>query len=220
MPEFTALVVCSANVCRSPSAAAVLRHRLTGPDYRGLRITDAGVRTSSGQSWCGEAVAHLQQQRILTGDLPDHPARQVGAADLSEAGLVLAADRAVLGRLIRMDPTVRDRLFTITEVAALGPPIAAERPTYVVSTDGGDISGVLSWWVGAMDDARGLVDMTESAERRFRWPRRAVVEGYDVPDAHVEANGVSHRRMLPLLVEAVDGIAATVRSLVRSSSSS
>lgn len=212
------LVVCSANVCRSPSAAAVLRHRLTGPDYRGLRITDAGVRTFSGQSWCREAVAHLQRQQILTGELPDHPARQVDAADLSEAGLVLAADRAVLGTLIRMDPTVRDRLFTITEVAALGPPIAAERPTYVVPADGGDLSGVLSWWVAAMDSARGLVDMSEPAERRFPWPRRATVDGYDVPDAHVAGNGVSHRRMLPLLVEAVDGIAGAVRALVRSSS--
>lgn len=207
------LVVCSANVCRSPSAAALLRHRLTGPDYRGLRITDAGVRTSAGQSWCRHAVAHLRQQQILTDEPPDHPARQIDAADLAESGLVLAADRAVLGRLIRMDPTVRNRLFTITEVAALGPPIAAERPTYVVPTDGDDLSAVLSWWVAAMDEARGLVDMSEPAERRFPWTRRSTVDGYDVPDAHVEGNGVSHRRMLPLLVEAVDGIAGAVRSL-------
>lgn len=82
MPD-TVLVVCTANICRSPMAAGLLQHALAGqPEpLRSLNVVSAGVSARRGEPVSENSVVALRkvgidisqhQSRPLTQDLLDH----------------------------------------------------------------------------------------------------------------------------------------------------
>ena len=97
---FEVCVVCSGNICRSPIAEQMLRAAL---HEAGLadRVTVSSAGTGD---WHVGQGAHPPARRALAraGYPSDHVARQIGAADLDRADLVLAADRTHLRFLRRM----------------------------------------------------------------------------------------------------------------------
>ncbi|WP_345334587.1 low molecular weight protein-tyrosine-phosphatase [Ferrimonas pelagia] len=84
------LVVCMGNICRSPTAEAVFRHkaRTLGLD---LKIDSAGtIGYHTGESPDPRSVQAGQARGY---DFSDMRARQIGRDDLQKFDLILAADR-------------------------------------------------------------------------------------------------------------------------------
>src|SRR5260221_10856275 len=95
------LLVCTGNICRSPTAEGVLRHLA---EKEGIELNIASAGTGAGD------VGHPpdeRAQRHAKGrgyDLSALRARQVRASDFAEFDLILAMDRGHLRALERMAP--------------------------------------------------------------------------------------------------------------------
>lgn len=101
------LVVCTGNICRSPMAEAVLKERLNAPDKR---IASAGIAALVGHPADPLAQAVMQDQGV---DIAEHRARQVNAALLSAADLVLALDESHRRWMVEQFPQFRGRVFKL-----------------------------------------------------------------------------------------------------------
>ena len=101
MKKRSVLFVCTGNICRSPTAEAVLRH-LAKEEGIELHIQSAGI----GDWHVGHPPDERAQQHARTRgyDLSALRARQVRPNDFEEFDLILAMDRGHLRSLERMAP--------------------------------------------------------------------------------------------------------------------
>lgn len=106
------LVVCTANVCRSPVIEAMLGQRL-GP---GFEVTSAGVRAPVGRPIDPGSADQLRRRGL---DVPQHAARQLTRELVAESDLVLTATRAHRAEVLDLDPRALRRTFTALELAGL-----------------------------------------------------------------------------------------------------
>jgi protein-tyrosine phosphatase len=117
------VVLCTANVCRSPMAAGLLARRLAG---LGMTVP---VR-SAGMIGCGdpphpEAVSAMASYGL---DIAWHRSRIASAADLVRADLVLAMARYNLRYAVTTEPRAWPRAFTLKEIIRRGEHIGPRRP--------------------------------------------------------------------------------------------
>src|SRR5260221_7676183 len=102
------LLVCTGNICRSPTAEGVLRHLA---EKEGIELNIASAGTGD---WHVGHPPDERAQRHAKGrgyDLSALRARQVRASDFAEFDLILAMDRGHLRALERMaPPTERHKL--------------------------------------------------------------------------------------------------------------
>ncbi|HET9976934.1 MAG TPA: low molecular weight protein-tyrosine-phosphatase [Burkholderiaceae bacterium] len=104
MPELRVLMVCLGNICRSPTAEAVLRAKL---DRAGLGSRVQVDSAGTGNWHVGEPPdARAQRHAAKRGyDLSRLRGRQVAERDFLEFDFILAMDRANLIDLHRVAPT-------------------------------------------------------------------------------------------------------------------
>lgn len=95
------LFVCTGNICRSPTAEAVLRH-LAAAEGIDLDIASAGTGDWHVGNPPDERAQHHAKGRGY--DMSTLRARQVQASDFAEFDLILAMDRGHLRVLERMAP--------------------------------------------------------------------------------------------------------------------
>lgn len=97
------LFVCLGNICRSPTAEGVLRHKLAAAGL-GQRVQVASAGT--GDWHVGKAPdARTQAAALARGyDLSAQRAQQASAADFDAYDLILAMDHANLAQLERLRP--------------------------------------------------------------------------------------------------------------------
>jgi protein-tyrosine phosphatase len=116
-PEFSILFVCMGNICRSPTAHGVFRHRLNERqlDWR-VRLDCAGTHDFH--------VGNPPDRRSLSAavrrgiDFSDLRARRVEVADFDVFDLVLAMDRDNLAQLQSLRPaTARAEVRLFLEFA-------------------------------------------------------------------------------------------------------
>lgn len=218
------LFVCTANICRSPSAQAVALHRLRVDGLTGeVRVVSAGTRAAEGRGWCREARKHVSTDPETRATMDAHEARQLSRSGIGKATLVVTADRQTSAEVVRLDPSVRSRLFTMREAAALSQLVvdnglvAAGRPGAEVASTvrplaaDADPATRLQWLADEMDAGRGQVSLLSERRRRhlFRSERVAVLD-VDIDDAHAETGRGSHRRNLPGLTSAVGQLMTNV----------
>ncbi|WP_324649999.1 low molecular weight phosphatase family protein [Georgenia sp. H159] len=112
--QFTILVVCIGNVCRSPAVEHLLRSALHGDS--GVAVHSAGTRALVGQPAAAPMARLLGQQGA---DVAGFTARGITAPMLTGADLVLTATRELRGDVVEIVPSVVRRTFTVREFARL-----------------------------------------------------------------------------------------------------
>ncbi len=113
--EAGVLVLCTANVCRSPMAAALLARRLADLAVT-VPVRSAGM-LSRGDPPHPEVVSVMASYGI---DIAWHRSRVASAADLAQASLVLAMARANLRYAAITEPRAWPRAFTLRELVRRG----------------------------------------------------------------------------------------------------
>lgn len=100
------LIVCTANICRSPMGEALLRRRL---GERAV-VVSAGTRALVGRP-ADERVRELLLEQGL--DLSEHRARAIQPDLLRWADLILAMEHPHLQSIHRLDATARGKSFLL-----------------------------------------------------------------------------------------------------------
>ncbi|QNA91716.1 MULTISPECIES: hypothetical protein [unclassified Microbacterium] len=122
------LVVCAANVCRSPLAELALRRGL-GADSS-IAVSSAGVRANPGDPICA-MVASRHDDEAWQTQARAHRAREVTVELIEQSSIVLTASRDIRGELVRLAPRSRDWMFTLKEAAHLGSGFSSSAPDRV-----------------------------------------------------------------------------------------
>ena len=109
-------MLCTANVCRSPMAQAMLAQELAArgqPD----RVTSAGVAGGRGACVPGEVAAVLAGYGL---DVSGHRSTVMTAGGLARADLILTMAREHLRHAVVLEPLIWPRAFTLLELARRG----------------------------------------------------------------------------------------------------
>ena len=105
--QYSVLMVCTGNICRSPTAEIVLRHKVQqGGLAEQVHIASAGTHDYHVGAPADER-SH-EHARLRGYDLSDHRARQVRPLDFERYDLILGMDRGHM-ELLEEDCPVRHR---------------------------------------------------------------------------------------------------------------
>ncbi|MEZ0493332.1 low molecular weight phosphatase family protein [Kineococcus sp. TBRC 1896] len=126
--RFEVLLVCTANVSRSPMAASLLRHHLLerfGERAATIRVASAGTAALAGVPVDRDVATVLRTlgRPDLTGG---DPARQLDAGLVRAADLVLTMTREQRGAVIALVPPAQRRVFTVLELARIARMLGAQ----------------------------------------------------------------------------------------------
>ena len=108
------LFVCTGTTCRSPMAEALLRkklHKVAAADK--VSVSSAGISAWEGQPASPEAVSVMGRRGISS--IASHRARQVTAAQIAEADLILVMTRSHQEKLQKCFADHADRIFLLSE---------------------------------------------------------------------------------------------------------
>ncbi len=139
------LMVCTANVCRSPMAAAILQHHLDAQGVEAI-VTSAGTMGSNGLPVDPEAVAAVSRWGI---DLRAHQPRQLTKELSAEAGadLIVTMEREHLRHVVAQDRRTWVRTYTLKEL------------TRRIANAGPMVTPNLAVWTSALSAGRRAADM-------------------------------------------------------------
>jgi protein-tyrosine phosphatase len=116
------LVLCTANVCRSPMAEALLRDRLAELGLASAVTAASRGMLDGGRPPLPEVIAAMASCGL---DVAAHRSRRVTAEDLERADLTVAMGREHLRHAVVTAPGAWPRAFTLRELvrrgAAIGP---------------------------------------------------------------------------------------------------
>lgn len=115
------LVICTANICRSPVAEALLVNRLQDRGYDDWTVSSAGT-------WAMVKRGAAHNSQVVSAqyglDISDHIARMVEESYLTEADLVLCMEEGHVEALKAEFPDEAQKIYPITAMAG---------PTYSVA---------------------------------------------------------------------------------------
>lgn len=170
------LVLCTANVCRSPMAQALLGRALlsrrpVAPDGS-VRVSSAGT-LGSGASAPGEVVTVMAGYGL---DLTGHRSHVVTAGDLARADLILAMAREHLRHAVVIVPEAWPRAFTIRELVRRGD-LAGCRPA----------GEAFPGWLARVHAGRSRMALLgDSAEDDVADPMGGPLSGFDQTAAELQ----------------------------------
>ena len=126
------LVVCHANIGRSPMAAVLLEQRLRARGVADLLVGSAGV-LRDGDTASPHSVSTMHRRGL---DLATHRSRRLQPAFVADADLVVGMEREQVREAILCAPEAWSRCFTLKELVrrgeAVGPrPAGASLTTWI-----------------------------------------------------------------------------------------
>lgn len=111
------LFVCLGNICRSPSAEAVMRGLIESEGIEGLEVDSAGTGDwHVGNPADPRAIAAATERGVAIGG----KARQVRSSDFDEFDLILAMDRSNHANLLAMEGADPEKIRLFREMAGEG----------------------------------------------------------------------------------------------------
>jgi protein-tyrosine phosphatase len=164
------LILCTANVCRSPMARALLDRELTARGVPAL-VHSAGT-LAGGLPPPPEVVAVMARHSM---DVAGHVSSQVTADDLDRAGVILAMTREHLRHAVVMAPDAWSRAFTIRELVRRGTEAGPRQP-------GEKLDG----WLARVHDGRSRMALLgDSPEDDIEDPIGGALAGYEATAAEL-----------------------------------
>lgn len=110
------LTVCTGNICRSPLAAILLKHRISDIE---LDVASAGTRARADAAMTAEARETGIELGATVEDLSNHRSRRLTYAQLVDVDLTLAMAREHRREVVELVPAQTRRCFTIREFSRL-----------------------------------------------------------------------------------------------------
>lgn len=139
--KFRVLVVCTANLCRSPIAETLLRKAVEDRWAESAEphwtIRSAGSRARSGEPMHPLALAVIEEREVPA---PEFRSQPLTAALVAEADLILTAERKHRAAVVTAVPSAVRRTFTLRQMARVAsamdlmpsPGTASERGAYLL----------------------------------------------------------------------------------------
>jgi protein-tyrosine phosphatase len=118
MPDASILVVCTANICRSPMAEALLKARV--PPGEHWRIESAGTWAMDGQLVSTNTQLVLQQRGL---DASLHRSRSVNSELIKDFNLILVMEPGHKEALQVEFPQAAGRIFLFSEMVGMKYPV-------------------------------------------------------------------------------------------------
>jgi protein-tyrosine phosphatase len=199
----TLLVVCTANVCRSPLAARTLDLALRGSALAGVSVTSAGTRALEGEAMCPVSAEDLPADD--RGYAAEHRARQLTGDLVREAGLVLTMERAHRSTAVQAAPGSQAKVFTLREAEALLG-VLAERD--------GEPPADLAALAKALHSVRGLAPLVPTEPGKRHWWSRPVEpeDPMTIEDGHGRARD-EHTAAADQVRSTADRVGAAITAL-------
>jgi len=195
-PEFSVLMVCSGNICRSPLAEQVLRARLA--DLGSIGFSSAGTFAGEGERMPEQAAALSVR---FGGDPSAHSARYLTEQMVAGADLVLAMARSHRREIVELVPRKVGVTFTLREFARLSADLS-EAELAETAARGGSLRGGLAEVVALVASRKGQSGVPVSAEED------------DVIDPYRRSDD-TYERSAAQLVPAAEEVARVLRAAVR-----
>lgn len=183
--RFEILVVCHANLCRSPMGERLMQRSILdrlGADDEAFRVSSAGTHAWSNQEMHPLAAAVLAESDT---DATGFRSQRLTAGLVARADLVLTATRRQRSACVAFEPSAVRRTFTIPQFGRYAAAIAAYSLTAVwppqerlrsLIEQLSLVRGELPVAVGDEDDLPDPVDQPIQAFRRCRVELEQVIE--------------------------------------------
>ncbi|GAA2091314.1 hypothetical protein GCM10009840_33150 [Pseudolysinimonas kribbensis] len=115
------LIVCTANVCRSPHAEFVMERILRGSSaFDSVRVGSAGLRAVPRGRICELVARHDGADPAWAQFDAEHLSLRTRTARIEQARIVLTASRSNRAAVATLSPEARSRIFTLREALWLG----------------------------------------------------------------------------------------------------
>jgi protein-tyrosine phosphatase len=185
------LLVCTANICRSPAAARLLAGRLGSS----IEFVSRGTRSVPGAGMCDVSASWVLMNRGESGG--EHQSRQLELADVKASTLILTASQRQRTAVIELRPSAQVRTFTLLQAARIAhwrtSPAAVAAAGGVTMPMDVDLPHRLLWLAEELDAHRGGA------------PRPVPETADDLPDPH---HGAAHAEVFAALLAGVDAFCA------------
>ncbi|MGO2824817.1 MAG: hypothetical protein ACTIBW_10505 [Brachybacterium alimentarium] len=112
---WSVLIVCTANICRSPVAAGLLEVHMAGT---GISVSSAGTRALIDHPPVPEAVDYVRRR---TGTTPRTRGTPLTAQLVRGRGLILTMTEQQRAEVVRIAPGALRRVFTLRQFVRLAP---------------------------------------------------------------------------------------------------
>jgi len=138
MKSFSILVVCTGNICRSPMAEGLLRHKLPENFQAQVAIASAGTDALHGNWATDDAIRVMQEYGV---DITSHRARLLSRQMISEANLILVMEQYHLKIIRSHRRKARSKSFLISTFAGSATSFdGSGAPTEIPDPIGGDLN--------------------------------------------------------------------------------
>ena len=149
--DFTILLVCTGNTCRSPMAAGILKKMLAQEGIEGVFITSAGTAALEGMPATDLAVSTSSEWGI---DISGHRSLPLTAELVEKAGLILTMTPEHQEEVLSFDSVAASKTFLLKSFPE---PVKNESAFYVRDPIGG----------GPGEYLRSFLEIEESLRRIF-----------------------------------------------------
>lgn len=207
MPS-TILLVCTANVCRSPLAEQILRRGLAHDAHRfgPLGVSSLGAMATDGNAMCPVAAAALPAGETSRSFVDQHRSRAARRETVDSADLVIVMSREHRSVLAQLAPGTQTKTFTLLEVTAL-----LEGAITRVRAGGEPAPRELRSLPAALNALRGTVRLAPVQAKRTLFRPRSASASEDllsIPDGHLLGHGAHQRALAEVQVAASRFVAA------------
>lgn len=170
----TLLIVCTANVCRSPYSEFLIADAFRDvPAMGDVRVGSSGIRPVPHGRTCELVAARRPHSEHWDEFLRRHVSIPSTPSRVAQAGLILTASRSNRAALALIDPAARSRTFTLREAAWLGSDYVRDP-----SVDGTE---AITAFARYLDSRRGKKPPPSPARVRWFSPRS---DALSIADGH------------------------------------